>query len=163
MTGLPEIRQCALCQSVLPAGWRPLFCSTCRPAYQRERNRAKVAAFRERRRSGATTYERGSEREPSTSPARPSEDSGRPPNESEINWLQGLNLGLAGPVRQAFDLLSAGRTIRDPEVQGLARWIVARYDLMRPMLDQRASLLPDPEHLAESWRGFFESMRRRVS
>lgn len=165
MTGLAVRRQCALCQAVLPTDWRPPLCPTCRLAYQQERNRANVRAYRERRRAAAATYLPGLRADgpvaPET-PDTPSEDETHSPTESDLTWLAGLNVGLAQPVRQALNLLSTGRDVQDPQVLELARWIVARYDLMRPMFDERARLWPDPENRAEAWRGFFESVRRLV-
>ena len=139
------IRQCMTCQTVLPERARSPYCLPHYLEHQKERNRAKSRRHRERE----SIYHP----EPDAPPP------GRLPNEEELEWLAWLDLGLAEPIQRIVELRAAGRTIADPEVQGLARAALERYDCLRADFDERATLRPDPQGHAAKWRGFFESIR----
>lgn len=143
------IHQCVGCGSVLPRERRSPRCERCWIDYQRQRNRAKVWAYRERARLARASS--------------PTPEETRLPNEEELSWLQWLNLGLAEPIRRIVELVGSGRPESDPEVAQLAMGVLQRYDSLRRDFEERVRLRPDPTDLAASWRGFFESIRNVVS
>jgi hypothetical protein len=138
--------QCTNCRAVLPPERRSPLCLVCWPEWQRSRNRDKVRVFRNRAREARANP--------------PATQGSRPPNAAELAWLDWLNLGLAEPVRQVQRLIDSGRPTSDPEVVRLATRILERYDSSRDEFEARARPRPDCENLTESWRGYFESVRR---
>jgi len=137
-------RQCVGCGAILPLERRSPHCEVCRADYQRQRNREKVWAFRNRarefrKRAAVANASRG-------------------PNEEELDWLAATDLGLEGPVRRVHELLDSGRNVSDPEVIQLAAAALRQYDACHN--DFEAAVSPDSAALAASWRDYFESVRR---
>jgi hypothetical protein len=137
-------RQCVGCGSALPPERRSPHCEGCWPEYQRQRNREKVWAYRNRARQAIVN--------------QPAAQESRPPNEDEFGWLEAVGLGLYGPVRGAQNLLDSGRDITDPEVRQLAWEALQQFDAYRDEFE--AEVGPETEQIAASWRGYFESIRR---
>jgi len=137
-------RQCVGCDTVLAPERRSPHCERCWVEYQRQRNREKVWAYRNRAREALANQ-------------APVQES-RPPNEDEFAWLEAVGLGLHGPVRGAQDLLDSGRDVTDPEVRQLAYDALRQYDANRDAFETEVG--PETEGIAASWRGYFESVRR---
>jgi hypothetical protein len=140
--------QCVGCGTVLPPERRSPRCPRCWMEYQRDRNRKKVRQYRARLREARVNVPAGGEE--------------RLPNEGELDWLYELGLGLSEPIDTMIELLRSGRKIDDPQVVQLAADALRRYDDLRADFDDRARSRSDPENLADSWRGFFESVRRAL-
>jgi hypothetical protein len=136
-------RQCAGCGTVLPPERRSPHCEPCRVEYQRQRNREKVWAYRNRAREALANQ---------TNPGE-----SRPPNDEEFGWLEAVNPDLGVPIRRVHELLDQGRTVTDGEVARLALGALQEYDNTRELFE--AEVTPETEPIATSWRGYFESIR----
>ena len=141
-------RQCSGCAAALHEEGRSPRCPRCRAERVREQNLAKVHDFRQRRRDYQPTLGVAS--------------GAHLPYEKEIEWLDGLNLGLAEPVWDLCEAIRRGRAPYHEEVLGHARIALDRYDGLRAEFEARVLLHPDPLELSEEWRGFFEQLREAV-
>jgi|HubBroStandDraft_1064217.scaffolds.fasta_scaffold12060_5 hypothetical protein len=138
------MRQCVGCGTALAPERRSPHCERCRVDYQRQRNRGKVSAYRNRLREALASQANATE--------------SRAPNEEEFAWLGAINLGLEEPIRRVHELLKAGKGVSDPEVVQLARGALQQYDSLRNEFDTEVTA--ESEAIAASWRGYFESIRK---
>jgi hypothetical protein len=56
--------------------------------------------------------------------------------------------------------MESGSSVSDPEIAQLLRRTLQRYDEVQAEFETRAQLHPGPTMYAETWRGYFESVRR---
>jgi len=141
-------RQCLGCGTVLPESGRSPRCPRCRADQVRRLNRAKVQAFRQRRRDYSPTL---------NGPKGP-----HLPAQWEVEWLDSLRLNLADPVWNLCELIRHGRAPYHDSVLVHARIALERYDAQRGEFDAGARQAPQVEGLWNEWRAFFEQLREAV-
>jgi hypothetical protein len=139
-------RQCVTCGTLLPEGARSPYCLPHYLEHQKERNRAKVRAYRERARNAR--------------PTPPNPDQPRLPTEVDLGWLDWMDSELGATTRRAVELLNAGCTTDEPEVIQLAVRALHRYDSIRDAIEARARPQQGGDWQITNWGGFFESVRK---
>jgi hypothetical protein len=139
-------RQCATCGTLLPEGARSPYCLPHYIEHQRERNRNKVRAHRERSRNAP--------------PAPPNPDQPHLPNEVDLGWLDWMDADLGAKTRRMVELLNQGHATNETEVSELALWAFRRYDSIRAAFEERAHPLEGGDWQITNWGHFFESVRR---
>jgi hypothetical protein len=139
-------RQCAACGTPLPVGARSPYCLPHYLEHQKERNRAKVRAYRERARNAP--------------PSPPNPDQPHLPTEVDLGWLDWMDSDLGRTIRRVVGMLNGGRGTDDPEVIELAGRALQRYDSIQAAIEDRARPQQGGDWQITNWRGFFESVRR---
>jgi len=141
-------RQCVGCGIALPDGGRSPRCLGCWTGHQKERNRAKVRAHRQRALNALNRLDA----------------TNRPhlPSETDLGWLDRMDAELGGTIRRVVEMRKGGRPPDDSYVLRLASEALHRFASIRGAIEDRARTREDGASQFTNWDGFFESVRKAV-